>query len=375
MRFRKSLASVRALINRAAVQLGQHPFLPPAPLRNGHTMTLFGFFCRRHFRLAAQSEQARVFAPEPQVRVLARCQWQPQRRHKPTVLLLHGLEGSSEARYMLGTADKAWRAGFNVVRLNMRGCGGSDRLPPSLYHCGLTSDLWFVIRELIAVDALPELYLIGFSMGGNQALKLVGELGEAAPLQLRGVCAVSPPIDLQLCSAALVRRENFLYERYYLWCLRSKLRRTQRCFPDLIELEGLSRVRSMIEFDRFIMPLLGFRNVAEYYAQASAINYLPNLQIPALIIHAQDDPFIPFAPFTSAAVRSNPHLLLLAPEHGGHVGFYGQHQADEDRFWAENRTVDFCSLLSAAAAITELRPDRQSVPDRAITKLLPAAQN
>ncbi|MFN7945402.1 MAG: alpha/beta fold hydrolase [Blastocatellia bacterium] len=375
VRFRKSLASVRELISRAAAQLSQHPFLPPAPLRNGHSMTLFSFICRRRFQLAAQSQQVRVFAPEPDVRVLARCHWQPQRHRKPTVILLHGLEASSEARYILGTADKAWQAGFNVVRLNMRGCGGSERLSPSLYHCGLTSDLWFIIRELIEADGLPELYLIGFSMGGNQALKFAGELGDEVPSQLRGVCAVSPPIDLQLCSEALLRRENFLYERYYLNCLRSKLRRTHHFFPELIELERLNKVRSMADFDDFAMPLIGFSNVTEYYEQASALSYLSYLQIPALIIHAQDDPFIPFAPFTNDAVRSNPLVLLLAPEYGGHVGFYGQRQPDEDRFWAENRAVDFCSLLSAEAAVTELRPDLQRASATAVRRLLPAAQS
>lgn len=343
---RETSVAATELMKTVAARLTERPFAAPAPLRNGHSMTLFGFFCCRRFNLADIPAQAREFATEPGVRVLAWCHWQPQRTHHPTIILLHGLEASADARYILGTAEKALRAGFNVLRLNMRGCGGTERLSASLYHCGLTTDLNHIIRELIAVDRLPEIYLIGFSMGGNQVLKLAGELGEAAPPELRGVCAISPPIDLQLCSEALLRRENFLYERYYLYYLRAKLRRTQEIFPDRYQLDRLDEVRSLADFDDFAMPLIGFSSVRDYYEQASALRYAAEIRVPSLVIHAQDDPFIPFAPFTDAAIIAHPLVLLLAPENGGHVGFYGRRQPDEDHFWAENRAVEFCQMLS-----------------------------
>jgi predicted alpha/beta-fold hydrolase len=311
-------------------------------------MTIFANLCARRFEILNWPSQAREFETEAGVRVVAHCHWQRDKQASPSVIVVHGLEGSAEARYVLGTAEKAFRAGFNVLRLNLRNCGGTEHLTPTLYHSGLTSDLHSIIRELIERDGLPELFIIGFSLGGNQTLKFAGELEARAPLELRGVCAISPPIDLSLCSKAIGRWENRLYEARFMRSLKASLRRKHQLFPDLYRLDPLERARRLWDFDDLVTaPHFGFHGALDYYTQASSLAYIPRIRLPALIIHAQDDPFIPFGPFTDSALAANPNVLLIAPRYGGHVGFYGQRRRAEDCYWAENRAVEFCALLSA----------------------------
>src|SRR5262245_27282309 len=188
------------VLEQIARQFARCPFVAPRALRNGHAMTIIGSQRPRHFSIFKQPCEQREFQTESDTRVVAYCHWQVGRRRRPTTIIIHGLEGSAEAGYVLGAASKAFAAGFNVLRYNVRGCGGTARLTPNLYHSGLTVDLRHVTRELIERDGLPEIFLIGFSMGGNQSLKFAGELGANAPKQLKGVCAISPPIDLESCS-------------------------------------------------------------------------------------------------------------------------------------------------------------------------------
>src|SRR5262245_37734584 len=191
------------LLQTFAARAAARSFVPPLGLRNTHAMTIVGSQRPRRFAILAEPHERREFHTEAHTTVVAHCHWQPQRQTRPTVLVIHGLEGSAEASYVLGTASKAFTAGFNVLRCNVRNCGGTLHLTPTLYHSGLTTDLHHITRELIERDNLPELFLIGFSMGGNQSLKFAGELAEAAPPQLRGIVAISPPIDLEQCSLAI----------------------------------------------------------------------------------------------------------------------------------------------------------------------------
>ena len=328
----------------------EKPFRPHRRFASGHAQTIARHFWPRQRELLreAADDEERLFEVEPGVRVLVRCRWQQRRQGAPTILLVHGLEGSSESTYVLGTADKAYRAGFNALRLNIRTCGGTQHLAPTLYHSGLSEDLRAVIEELIARDRLAEIYLAGFSLGGNQSLKLAGELGPNAPPALRGVAAVSPSIDLAACADRIKRRENWLYSRSFLASLRRRIRHAQRLYPERYGRTPLRRARSIREFDElFTAPHCGFRDADDYYARASSLQFVGRIRVPTLIIHAEDDPFIPFEPLRHPSLRDNPHVLLLAPRHGGHVGFVADTAAphDPDRFWAESRVVEFCSLL------------------------------
>ena len=195
------------------------PFVPRRFLRNNHAQTLAGNFLPRESRLPPAEE--RLFQVEDDVQVLCHCHWQPERTGRMTVIILHGLEGSSLSQYVIGTGSKAWEAGMNVVRMNMRNCGGTEQLAPTLYHSGLSGDIGAVARTLIEQDCLQHLALVGYSMGGNLVLKLAGEWGIAAPTQLRAVAAVSPSTDLGACADAIhewppcFRRYLAVYKHIY----------------------------------------------------------------------------------------------------------------------------------------------------------------
>src|SRR5215471_21801832 len=160
-------------------------FVPRRFLRNGHLQTLAGNFLRRENRLPQAEE--RLFQVEENVQVLCHCHWQPQHETRATVLLVHGLEGSSLSQYVIGTGSKAWDLGMNVVRMNMRNCGGTDHLTPTLYHTGLSSDIGAVFQTLVEQDKLQRIGLVGYSMGGNLVLKLAGDWSNSAPKELRAV--------------------------------------------------------------------------------------------------------------------------------------------------------------------------------------------
>jgi hypothetical protein len=338
-----------------ATRISEQPFQAPALLRNGHAMTMFTNLWPRRFELHRWPHETRVFQTEPETQVVAYCHWQADRKSHPTLILVHGLEGHAERGYMLGAAEKALRAGFNVIRQNVRNCGETEHLTPTLYHSGLTCDLRAIISELSEHDGLPEIFITGFSMGGNQALKLAAELGAAAPPQLRGIVAVSPPIDLAACCDAIARRQCRIYQERFLRSLKARVRRKAQLFPGIIDPDKVDRVRSLREFDDLVTgPSWGFGDANGYYRHASSLPLLGQIRVPALIITAQDDPFIPFAPFTDPAIEANPYLLLLAPRHGGHVGFYASNaktNSPADRFWAEARAVGFCRLLSQTSAL------------------------
>ena len=177
----------------------------------GHKQTLYAWAKARRFP-SLPAPAARYFDVAPDARVLAHCHWQERPQEHPTLLLLHGLEGSSQAHYMCGISDKAWTAGWNVVRLNQRNCGNTEHLSRGLYHSGLTHDPRFVMHELIERDGIRAIAIAGYSLGGNLTLKLAGEFGAEAPPELKAVCAVSPTMDLARCVDALERRANAVYQ-------------------------------------------------------------------------------------------------------------------------------------------------------------------
>lgn len=172
------------------------------------------FWPRRYPRLPAGV--TRLFDVEPGTRVRAECHWQANPAAHPTMIVLHGLEGSSESDYMMGTAEKAWSAGFNAVRLNQRNCGGTEKLSATLYHSGLSGDIRAVLLELIQRDGLDRIFGVGFSMGGNLVLKMAGEFGDLAPPQIAGFVAVAPSFDLAACADTLTEPQNFIYERHFV---------------------------------------------------------------------------------------------------------------------------------------------------------------
>ena len=321
------------------VSIPSTPFRPRRGLRGPHRQTLASQFLLRRIHLPP-SEQ-RLFQVEPEVQVLCRCHWQNPRQQALTLLMVHGLEGSSESQYVLGTAAKALAAGMNVVRMNVRNCGGTEALGPTLYHSGLSTDVGVVTRSLLAEESLSRLALLGFSMGGNLVLKLAGEWGREAPPQLRAVCAISPAVDLAPSAAALHRPGNWVYEQYFLWNLRRRLRRKARLYPNRYELQRLRRIWTLRQFDdRITAHYCGFAGADDYYARASAARVVDGIAVPALLIHSADDPFIHILPETIARFRANPHVHYLETARGGHCAFLADPDGYDGR-WAERTVVEF----------------------------------
>lgn len=305
------------------------PFVPL--VRNTHAQTILGAFWPRPEGLARFPVSARYARTEPHVQVLVHSQ-EPSGTRRGVLLLVHGLEGSSDAGYMRSAAHAALRAGYAVHRLNLRSCGGTEHLCDTLYHAGLTVDAGVVVRELAAAYGHP-IAVAGFSLGANIVLKLAGELGREARDVLAGVAAVSTPLDLRECAIALNHPRCRLYQDRFVRNMSARLRRRHALRPDLFSVDRLDGIRSVYEFDdRITAPAFGFGTADHYYGTQSSGLFLERIAIPALLVQAKDDPMIPFAVFAHPALVGNPHLSLLAVEHGGHVGFLAR---SGSRFWVD----------------------------------------
>lgn len=321
--------------------------MPRPRLRSGHKMTLYAWARRRTFPQLPRPEQ-RIFAVAESAKVMAHCHWQASRQAHPTLIALHGLEGSSEAHYMRGLAAKAWARGFNVLRLNQRNCGGTEHLSEGLYHSGLTEDPLFVLRELIDTEGLRQIAFAGYSLGGNLALKLAGELGAQAPPELTSVAAISPVLELETCVRAIERRHNRIYEWNFCRNLRARMRRKAKAWPQRYDVRGLWKIWSIRAFDeRYTAPHHGFAGASDYYRRASAMRVIDRIAIPALIVTAADDPFVPPEPFRDPIIGANPHITTVITDHGGHCGFIGAAEED-DGYWAERMIVDFTAQHAKA---------------------------
>jgi predicted alpha/beta-fold hydrolase len=321
------------------------PFEPHPLLRNAHAMTIVSAFLRRRYPDLPPAE-AREFEVAPGIRLLGLAHWQADRRERPALVLVHGLEGSSESGNMLGLAEKAFRAGFSVVRMNQRNCGASERLSPTLYNSGLSGDYRAVLAELVQSDGVPEIFFAGYSMGGNLVMKMAGELGADAPPEFRALAVVCPALDLSACSDALSESRNFIYERHFVKNLKARTRRKARFVPGTIRVEGLARVRTVRQFDdAIIAPQFGFRDAEDYYQRSSALRVIDRVCIPALILTAKDDPVVPYRTLDVPAIRENPNVMLEAPAHGGHCAFISRWKGPE-RFWAEARVLEFFLMHS-----------------------------
>jgi uncharacterized protein len=316
-------------------------YVPRRGLRNGHWMTIFCWGRPRAFPNLPPPEE-RFFDVAPDTRVLAHCHWQPRRAESPLLLALHGLEGSSNAHYMRGLADKAFARGFNIVLLNQRNCGGTEQLSAGLYHSGLTADADHVIREISSRDGVSRIVVAGYSLGGNLALKLAGDYGDAPPPELRGVAAVSPVVELEACVRALERRHNFVYQWNFVRGLKARMQRKVQCRPGSFPLDPLRTIRTVRQFDAaYTAPHFGFASAEDYYHRASAMRVIDRIRVPTLIITAENDPFVPADPFRDARLTENPSIDVHVLPHGGHCGFLAEPSDGDDGYWAEREVVAF----------------------------------
>jgi uncharacterized protein len=300
-------------------------------VRNPHLLTILGNFARRRLDLERFPVTEQKLETEPGVSILIHSH-HPVGEPVGEIVLIHGLEGSSHAGYIRSMSQLALEHGFAVHRTNMRSCGGTDDDCRTMYHAGLTGDTLAILRQIRARTDVP-LFLVGYSLGGNVALKLAGELGDADRDLLTGVVGVSTPIDLAACVRALRKPENRLYEWRFLRALRDRIRRRAAKYPNSYSVAKLAEVRSVYEFDNaFVAPFFGFGTADNYYETQSSIRFLPSIRIPTLLVQAKDDPMIPFGIFSDPRLTANPNIEVRAVEHGGHLGFLAD---SAPRFWVD----------------------------------------
>ena len=307
--------------------------------RHPHLLTIAGNFWPRKIDQTRFPATPKLYEIDDHNTVLV-LEHRPIAQPRGQILFLHGLEGSANAGYIQSFAQEALRRGFAVHRKNLRTCGGTEDLCRTMYHSGLTGDTELIIRRLRENGCGP-VFLVGFSLGGNVALKLAGELGQTD--MLTGVCAISTPIDLAVCVRALDKRGNSLYARRFLKRLCQRVQRKSKLTPDLYDPRGLASVKSIWEFDdRFTAPLFGFGTAENYYRTQSAQQFLDGIRVPTLVIAAKDDPLVPFKMYEHAAFRNNPALTLLPVEHGGHLGFLSLRPP---RFWLDAVVLDWIEKM------------------------------
>jgi len=326
-------------------------FRPHPWLRGGHAQTLASFFLPRRIQLPKPEERLVEVAAGDKasaIKLRCLCYWQSDRRAALTLIVVHGLEGSTDSQYMRGVARDGLDAGMNVVLMNQRNCGGMDAAAPTLYNSSLSGDVAAVALSVVENDGVSRFALVGFSMGGNLVLKLAGEWGREAPPQFRAVVAVCPAMDLAASADALHEPANRLYEYYFLLQLFRRFRRKAKLFPADFNAARLKGISSLREFDdRITAFYCGFSGADDYYSRAAASNVVDRIAVPALIVHAANDPFIRLRGETRLRIQANPNITFIETSDGGHCAFLSQRNGhDGDGRWAERTAVEFAKRFA-----------------------------
>ena len=257
-------------------------------------------------------------------------------------ILSHGLEGNSTRRYMLGMAEALNRRGWDVVARNFRGCSGEMNHTLPLYHGGETDDLHLVVQYCVSLG-YGSIVLVGFSMGGIQPLKYLGERDRTIPSQVSAAVAVSVPCDMEGAAEVLSLPSRAPYMAYFLRTLRRKVEEKHSRFPDRIDIDGLDRIRTFSEFDdRYTAPLHGFDSARHYWRESGCLRFLEHIDVPFLLINASDDPFLSPDCYPNRIAEANAAMTLEMPPWGGHVGFVTPGQ---DLYWSEKRAADFLEYI------------------------------
>ena len=316
-------------------------YRPPWWYRGRHLQTLWGPVLRRFTRPPLRRE--RLHTPDGDFLDL---DWLAgSRTGAPLVLILHGLEGSSRSHYVSGLLREAAALGLRGVVLNFRSCSGELNRAPRFYHSGETSDLDWVVARLLDREPTLRLGLIGVSLGGNVALKWLGERGAEAPHPVVGAVAISTPFDLAACAQVLDRGlARSLYTAEFLRTLRVKVKAKAHLFDGRLDVQAASRARTFAEYDHVVTaPLYGFADERDYWMRSSSGRYLAGIRRPCLLINAVNDPFVPPSSLPAEAVAGSRWLEALFPREGGHAGFLEGPLGR--RAWSERHAVAFLHRL------------------------------
>ncbi|RNC92427.1 MAG: alpha/beta fold hydrolase [Allomuricauda sp.] len=308
-------------------------YRPPFAFRNGHFSTIYAGIFRKVNGVVQRRE--RIDLPDGDFLDL---DWSESALStKKVVVLLHGLEGDAQRHYITGSAKRLTNNNFDTCAVNFRGCSGETNRLYRSYHSGATEDLVSVINFILSNKAYEELYLMGFSLGGNLTLKYLGERHNI-PKKLKAAVAVSVPCDLKDACDELLKSKNVLYSQRFKKNLLAKLREKRQQFPDAISEAQIKGIVTLKDFDDvYTGPAHGFKDALDYYEKCSSKPFLPNIPIPSLILNAKDDSFLGARCYPYEEAQQNPNLHLEIPEFGGHVGFWGKKNVS----YAEQRAVEF----------------------------------
>ncbi|PUZ29661.1 alpha/beta hydrolase [Chitinophaga parva] len=308
-------------------------YKPPVWMRNRHLLTIYPTLCRRVKRV--QYTRARMTMPDGDFVDLDFSAVGSDL----LVLVLHGLEGDAHRKYVKGMVQLFNQQGYDVAGMNFRGCSGEPNKALRFYHSGETADLDAVVQHVAASRKYKALYLVGFSLGGNVALKYTGEQGKNIHPLVHATVAISVPIDLANSAIELEKKHNAIYMQRFIRSLGAKLKAKQALYPDAINLEGYENITTFRQFDdRYTAPLHGFPDADTYWYQSSAIRVLDQVAIPTLLINAQDDSFLGPKCFPYEMAEHHPLFYLETPRYGGHVGFVN---FGVSSYWTERRALDF----------------------------------
>ena len=311
---------------------------PPLLFKNGHLATVYSGLFRRVNSLEQQRERFELSDGD-----FIDLDWSfTKGATSKVVILLHGLEGNGQRPYITGSAKAFNRHGFDACAVNFRGCSGETNRLYRSYHSGATGDLAELITHIINQRKYQEIYINGFSLGGNLALKYIGEQ-DVLPRQLKAVIAVSVPCSLHSSLLELLKPKNYLYAKRFKNHLIAKLRAKQKLFPELITNENISKIKTLKDFDDiYTSKAHGFKDAIDYYQQCSCLQFLPNIHIPALILNAKNDSFLGPECYPLVQAEKHPKVFLETPDYGGHVGFHGIN----NYYYNEKRALKFIEEVS-----------------------------
>ena len=260
----------------------------------------------------------------------------------PALIVLHGLEGSSRSKHVLGFLAAAHRIGWEALGINFRSCSGEPNRLRRAYHGGDSAELGWVIDRVIAEHPARAVGCVGVSLGGNVLLKYLGERGERVPQQVRAAGAISTPFDLGIAVRYLERSVSQPYMRNLVRSLKQKTWAKLARYPDLVDPARLGAVRTLAEFDSLVTsPLHGFPDSQTYWQSSSSVSRLSMIRRPTLLINAEDDPFFPADALPTRVVQGNPALRAAFVQEGGHAGFLSGMWPGRPVPWAENLTMAF----------------------------------
>ena len=321
--------------------LKKSDFIPPFWLPNGHFQSIYPALFRKINHIFYKRE--RIVTPDNDFLDL---DWSFSNKQSgeinKLVILSHGLEGNSTRQYILGMVSLLNQNGYDCLAWNYRSCSGEMNSTSKFYHSGATYDLKLVVARALE-KGYTEIDLMGFSLGGNLTLKYLGETGGNLDARIKKAVVFSVPMDLKACSLSIIKPENRIYMYRFLRTLKPKIEQKSRIFPNTINVKDYRHVKTLYDFDHiFTAPLHGFEGADHYYQQCSSMHFVENISIPTLIVHALNDPIVPYASLPLDLVSSLPNVGFEITKHGGHCGFRPSFLSNGN-YWSEHRALEFIS--------------------------------